>query len=217
MSKFIGFMAHMPLEDYDEIETELINYIDIEEGQYLIGHESEPYSHYHFYCEMSLDAYHNFSKHLFKDKYKLRGRVKDGLPRQYGKIKNIRDQAGLASYTIKDKNFRSNMPEDQVKSIFEKSFKKETLKLLKDKMLIYVEEDLQSHKSFDKLVDGKLYCYKSSHDSQAKDAIVKFCLETDVDITASKLKMFFNYWLTKTKYLEPVDKIAQIRTFNYFI
>jgi len=109
------------------------------------------------------------------------------------------------------------MPEDQVKSIFEKSFEKETLKLLKDKMLIYVEEDLQTFKSTDKLIDGKLYCYKSSHDSKAKDAIVKFCLETDVDITASKLKMFFNYWLTKTKYLGQIDKIAQIRQFNYFI
>ncbi len=118
---FIAFMCHIQKEYYDYLESTLQEY-DI--GQYLIGYEASPYEHYHFLVQMSTADYHLFAERVFRKKFKLRGRAKDGNSRQYGKMKQIDDFNRLASYSIKDGDFRSNMSETDVQKYFEKSFKK---------------------------------------------------------------------------------------------
>lgn len=191
-NKFIGFMAHLSITEYDYLEEVLQEY---DCGYYLIGYEAEPYNHYHFLCQMSLSNYHNFTKRVFTTKYKLRGKAIKGHSRQYGKIKEIHDIEKLKSYTIKDGNYRSNMSEEDVKKIFDNSHKKETLKLQKDKMIDYI----------------------GSFQGDPKTKIIKYCLAHDVDITASKLKSFYNYYLAKTTYLTETDKILKIKEFNNFL
>lgn len=115
------FMAHMPHSEIDFIEETLKSY-DI--GGYLIGLEKDPYEHYHFAVEMTDKDYHNFSKRVFKDKFKLRGRATKGKCRQYGKEKNVKDVEKMLSYTAKDKNVRTNLEDSKIKDIIAKSFKK---------------------------------------------------------------------------------------------
>lgn len=191
-NKYIGFMAHLSISEFDYLE-EIIQEYDC--GYYLIGYEAEPYNHFHFVCQMSLPSYHNFTKRVFITKYKLRGKASAGKARQYGKIKNIDDIEKLKSYTIKDGNYRSNMSEADVKSIFEKSHKKESIKLLKEKVYDYIE----SNKGFTNYL------------------IVKYCIENEVDISPSKLKMLRNYWLQRTDKITLDEKISQIQILNNFL
>lgn len=119
--KELMFMAHINHEHIDYVEETLKNY-DI--GLYLIGLEKTDYEHMHFLVEMEEKDYHKFSKRVFKDKFKLRGRAIQGAPRQYGKIKNIEDIEKAKAYTVKDGNVRTNMKDDDLKKYLEKSFKK---------------------------------------------------------------------------------------------
>jgi len=51
---------------------------------------------------MSKTDYHKFSKRVFTDKYKLRGKAIKDNPRQYGMVQGIRDKDKMIAYTIKD-------------------------------------------------------------------------------------------------------------------
>jgi hypothetical protein len=135
--EYIAFMCHTTLEHFDYLEETLQEY---NIGTYFIGYEAQPYEHYHFLVEMNNDDYVKFRKRVFIDKLKLRGQAKQGQPRQYGKINNIKDIEKMKSYTIKEGNYRTNLvSQDELSEILEKSFskqekidkEKEILKLLK--------------------------------------------------------------------------------------
>ncbi len=96
--KYQMFMAHIPTNDISSVEQILLTY---KIGQYLICGETTPYDHLHFMVEMTDTTYHAFSKRLFKDKYKLRGRAVKGKARQYGKQKKIKDLEKALAYTVK--------------------------------------------------------------------------------------------------------------------
>ena len=113
---------HIQEDEFDFIEETLIEY-DI--GGYLIGHETDPFHHYHILMESNAKVYNTFSKRLI-EKYGLRGKASKGKARQYGKIKNIKDLEKLKSYTVKDGNYRSNLSPEEVQAYFEKSYKKKT-------------------------------------------------------------------------------------------
>ena len=101
-------MAHIPHSEVDYLCQELASY------RYLIGMEKSEYEHFHFLVEMDDKQYHSFSKKIFKDKYNLRGRAIKGLPRQYGKEKQIKDIEKIARYTCKDQNVRTNLKEEEL-------------------------------------------------------------------------------------------------------
>lgn len=214
--KYLGFMAHLSEDEFNYLEEVLQEY---NIGNYLIGFENEPYDHFHFLVEMELKDYHNFTQRVFVKKYKLRGKALAGQPRQYGKIKDIQDLEKLKSYTIKDNNFRSNLPEADVQRIFEQSHKKECLKLLKDKLLIWVEDSFNTKDlTLDQLNNnGNISCMRPNINDTAKYLIVDYCLQNDIQITTSKLKMFYNFWLSKTELYLHSDKIDNVRQFNNFL
>lgn len=185
--KYIAFMAHLPLEEYDEIEKLLLEY-DI--GSYLIGHETEPYSHYHFVVQMSEQDYCRYRKRVFIDKYKLRGVPKKNLCRQYGKITKIEDFDKLLSYTAKEENIRSNMDEETLNEAISNSFKKEQPKLLKEKLVKYIDDKtyIEMTKEYRFLRKKKVYLL-----------IIEFCLENKIPLTKSILNSYYLYYRQFTK------------------
>ena len=93
--EYIGFMCHLPLEEFTYINDTLKEY---NIGGYIIAHEEKPYSHYHIICQMSDSDYHSFAQRVFKKKHNLRGRACNGNPRQYGRIKHIENLQRLKAY-----------------------------------------------------------------------------------------------------------------------
>lgn len=202
---FQAFMAHLPAKDNEEILEKLQEY-DI--GSYLIGYENEPYEHTHFLVQMTTDSYHNFSNTVFKKKYNLRGQARNGLPRQYGKLKKIEDLEKMASYTIKSGNIKSNMPQDEVNKYFEKSFQKKE----KQKMHLQVFEAIEqkSHYPFQSYMDE--YSESSGNNGykiiiKIKEYIINYLrINTDINMCRSNVNSYAQYFIKHTKHYEDAHK-----------
>jgi len=68
--------------------------------------------------------YRNYANTRFRGKYNLRGKAQNGLSRQYGKLKNIRDLEKLMAYMVKeslefDKNVFTNLNKQKLKKLKE--------------------------------------------------------------------------------------------------
>lgn len=137
MLKETMFMAHINHEHIDYVETTLNDYGI---GKYIIAMEKTDYEHMHFMVQMSDEDYHKFSKRVFKDKFKLRGRAIKGESRQYGKIHKIEDIEKAKAYTCKDGNIRTNMTEDEIQKYIDASFEKEDKKKFLEECAIDLEE-----------------------------------------------------------------------------
>lgn len=202
---FLAFMCHAPTSDYNYLETTLQEY---NVGQYLIGHESTPYEHYHFLVQMSSDDYHLFAERVFRKKYKLRGRATKDNPRQYGKLKKIEDLEKLKSYTIKDGNYRSNMPEQDVKKYFENSFKK----IEKKKIYQEIFETIELEKPIEiiRFMDD----YARPTGNNMKQIIKKIILliinylriNTDINMCRSNVLSYTQFFFKNTSHYSPSEK-----------
>lgn len=169
-------MCHTDINQFNYLET-MLNEYPI--GGYVIAHEAEPYSHFHFLVEMEEDDYTRFRKRVFIDKLKLRGQARNGEPRQYGKVANIEDFDKMLSYTVKDSNIRSNLSDETLSDAIDKSFKKQSPKLLKDKMVKYIDE-VSDNRFITKL---KIYT-----------KIVEFCRSNSIPMTKSQINSYYFYY-----------------------
>lgn len=122
---FFGAIHHQELKSILEIWHEY------EIGQYIIAKEICPHSHattngehFHFVAEMTPETYHAFAKRVFKDRYKLRGQAREGLPRQYGKVSFIKDISRMIAYCMKDGDYETNIPHDEIEKYKKISFKR---------------------------------------------------------------------------------------------
>jgi len=207
---FIAFMCHAPTSEYQYLEDTLQEY---NIGNYLIGHEISPYEHYHFLVEMTTADYHLFAERVFRKKFKLRGRAKDGNARQYGKIKNIEDLEKLKSYTIKDGNYRSNMPEQDVAKYFETSFKKAEKKKIYEEISEYLEENFQFNFTYDTFL-GEAKYYEEKRMTQFQKNIYQIKLNiinylrinTDINMCRSNINSYTQFFLKKTSMLSDYQK-----------
>lgn len=202
-----AFMAHLPHEDHDEHIRVLTEEYEI--GYYLIGYESEPYSHYHFVVQMTPETYHNYSKHYFKDKYNLRGKAVNGKCRQYGKLKEIKDLEKCKAYSIKDGNIESNMPQDEIQSYFDKSFKKKEKKKLYDEVHDHLE--IQGHIPFNinrESYEGKLTLISQEQliIKQIQLYIINYLRTTEVNMCRSNIMSYTQYHFKKTSHYEEYQK-----------
>lgn len=152
---WIAFMAHIEKDNFDYIEETLLEY-DI--GHYIIAFEHKNYDHFHFYCQMSEIHYHRFAKRVFKDKFKLRGRAKEGLPRQYGKVKTVENHEKMLSYTLKDDDYRTNMTKDQLKEAIELSKEYNEINDTIDLIQIHLEKLLKDKNKY-------IFVYETYFDS----------------------------------------------------
>lgn len=160
---YIAFMAVIPHSYADYLEQTLQEYDSV--TQYIIGletstktHQDNSGQHFHFFTDMSSKHYHTFSDRVFKKKFHLRGQARKGLPRQYGKIKDIHDLDKMAAYTVKDGNIRTNMNENTIQHYIDNSFKKEEESTLREK--IYEYFDALTYDSNDSTSLLSLYQYK---------------------------------------------------------
>lgn len=128
---WIACMFHLAEEHGHYLEETLKSY-DI--GLYLIGFESDKYDHFHVLFQGDNKIYTNFSKKIV-EKFKLRGKAKDGKSRQYGKVKEIESVEKMAAYTLKDGNIRTNMSEKDLEKYRSISYKKNEEKKLFNKIL----------------------------------------------------------------------------------
>ena len=181
------FMAHIEHEHIEYVKETLVKYLK-ENAQYIIAQEAEPYQHMHFLCQMSKGEYHKFSKVVFKDKFKLRGRASQGQSRQYGVVTNIRDLTKAKQYTVKDGKVVTNMDEDEIKELINDSFKKElTIKDLKEECIQYVCSGYEPTTWAD---DGYVY---DNRGRCIAELVIKFLREKKKMVTQSKVKTL-TYW-----------------------
>lgn len=202
---FQAFMAHLPHSDHDSIISKLKEY---EIGSYLIGYENEPYEHYHFLVQMTTATYHTFSKSLFKDKYNLRGQARNGLPRQYGKLKKIEDLEKMASYTIKSGNITSNMPQDEIDKYFSKSFQKTE----KKKLYQEVFENIESKQCIEILRFMDSYGQPSGNNipkiiKNIKLLIINYLrINTDINMCRSNVLSYTQFFFKNTSHYSSDEK-----------
>jgi len=135
-------MAHIK---HDQIEY-IKEYIDNRFTEYIIAMETAPTvgEHMHFLLKAEdQDSYHKLAQNVFKQKYKLRGRARQGLCRQYGKLKKIENIKKMMSYTVKDGNYISKVEDKAlVEKAFHESYEKvDNLGKLDKIMKEYIDEN----------------------------------------------------------------------------
>lgn len=150
---YLAFMGALEHSHFDYLENTLKEY-DI--GSYIVSaevsstsHEATKGQHFHFLVEMTDQDYTRFSKRVFIDKFKLRGRAVKGLPRQYGKVKQIENLEQMKRYTVKDGNFRTNLTDTEIQELVENSFQKDEKKKIQDELMEILLEQFHNLEWFD--------------------------------------------------------------------
>ncbi len=141
---YIAFFFAVRHTEFDYLMQTMLEY---NVGLYIVAketaqgdaHAETAGEHFHFVVQMSDADYHKFSKRI-KEKYSLNGKAKDGKARQYGKVPKIKNLERMMVYTVKDKNVRSNMSEEELDRLKELSFKKEEKKKLEDEIIKFLLE-----------------------------------------------------------------------------
>lgn len=198
-SNWVGCMYHLPENEFDALE-QMIQDHDI--GGYIIGHETEPYDHFHVvFEELSENVYTNMNKKIV-EKYKLRGDSKKGIRKQYGKIRRkIEDLDRLKSYTVKDGNFRSNLSEAEMKRVIENSFEKNRKKEWIDKVITQLEAEhyelFQDKGRPDIYGNVKWYVVEE----RLGKKIMEIHIKEKVRFTFNQIKSIVRYALQKTDHI----------------
>lgn len=113
----------------------LESYIDAS-ASYIIALETSTDSHsefegqhLHICADMSEKQYDSFRKTYLVKKLQLSGQAKKGRARQYGKVRNIRDETKMLQYSVKDKNiYYRNYDLKTIQQLIQDSFKKKEVK-----------------------------------------------------------------------------------------
>lgn len=79
-------------------------------------HQSTDGEHVHVLAQMTKKQYESLNKNI-KDKFKLNGVARDGSPKQYGKVKQIRSIDRMAAYVIKDGNYETNLEPEIIEEL----------------------------------------------------------------------------------------------------
>lgn len=211
--KYIACFFAIAESNFDLLEEQLLTY-DV--GPYIIAFEDDPKDHFHLLFEGTEQIYSCFSKKIV-ERFGLRRKGKGGLIR-YGKVKEIRDIEKMKSYTCKQKNIRTNIPDSELKGILEKSFVKESKKKSLDMLVEYLDSlqedifqtqviDFVVHKT--KMVKRDIY-----YDETIKKKIIEYKIDHDQNISKSSLQACFLYYLRKTSRLTKIEKIKYIFKFT---
>ncbi len=208
-------MAHIPHSQIDYVEETLLSYPEV--CTYLIGMETTDFEHMHFVVTTTKQTwYRNFSKRVFIDKFKLRGKAVKGKPRQYGMIGKIKDEYKLKCYTVKDKNIRTNMPQSEIDDYVANSRKKVELEGYYSQILAKIDDFVKNRNS-DYLQSQKEISknYIDTHEKNknlersnrrqyddlpedVKIFIIKEFQDSKIDsITKGKIDAVWNRWMTK--------------------
>jgi hypothetical protein len=186
---FMGHIAHTEFEYLDEQMKKF-------EAPYVISAEVGKYEHFHFLTKITNKQYHNFCKRVFKDRYKLLGRATKNKPRQYGKVKDIKDLSRMMAYTLKDKNYKTNIPKDELETILKKKLEeventKTECREIKEKMLKYVDEKIPNL-----LIDNPY----QRHEKVIRISIIDFMITQKINIIRTTIERYYWYYVTNTEF-----------------
>lgn len=81
--------------------------------------------------------------HLIKQRYNLQGVAKNGVPRQYGKVRDLRDPFRMAAYLVKQSGQTyTNLPEKTLSLLQETSFEnfRESETSRREKTMAYLDQ-----------------------------------------------------------------------------
>jgi len=166
-------------------------------------HKETDGEHLHFTVQMTERQYQTFAKRIFIDKFKLRGRAKDGCPRQYGKVKAIRDLEKMKAYTVKEGNILTNIPDEELKHLMEIAFKKDDKqgeeRNFRDDMMVYIQMKLLKD-GHDMSDDYKLTRY------DVGVQIIAYIQEKNADyypLTKSRLEGYVRHFLMFIRKWDP--------------
>ena len=214
-----AFMGHVPHNMIDYITDTLESYDEV--IHYLVGMETSPTvgEHMHFIVKsIKSGFYEKFRERVFKRKLALRGRALKNKPRQYGKIRDIKDFEKLASYTVKDQKIKTNMPQDDIDRFVENSHKKFELEgyylQFLDKIEDFVKTEKVEHEEFKKKsgyyqmhrLDQQRWCAEHPFDLDypVKLFIIKEMQKVKTEsITKGKIDAVWNRWMSKN--LSPTE------------
>lgn len=140
------FFAQIAHSEEPSVREQLEKYIT-EDARYIVAKETSTTSHketngehLHFAVDMTKKEYDAFRNTVLVKKYQLRGKAQKDLPKQYGTVKNVRDEMKMLSYTVKDKNIEfRNMDLKTIQEYIEKSYKKEEKKTYQQDLMEYLK------------------------------------------------------------------------------
>lgn len=102
---------------------------DLSLNAYIISREvseKRGHHHYHFFMEMNDEKIYDKFIRDIKKKYPLRGRAVKNAPKNYGRVRNIKNVENMISYTLKDGNYvYKGYTDKQILHYYGKSYKKE--------------------------------------------------------------------------------------------
>lgn len=148
-----AFFCALAKTELNTLENYIKQYINDPSSNYLITHEVSKTahietqgSHFHLYIDGSFN-YDAFRKTVLVKYYSLQGQARNGVGRQYGKIKDIRNVIEYCRYCCKDQDedyivetcrYRGYTSQDIINFIHE-SYKKENYLSLYQKLIIYLK------------------------------------------------------------------------------
>lgn len=193
--EWTAFMAHINHTDAEELRQDLERL----ETKYIMGLEVSSYEHIHFLAKMTTKEYAAFSKKNFIDKRKLRGRATKGLPRQYGKEKEIRDLEKYAKYCLKDQKYLTNMDKHEIEEIIKmkidevKNTKSKNANSvdIKNELIQYCNENM-GHRPSNSILQTESW---NHYHRLLKIKIVDFMRLKELSIRKSTIDMYFYHVL----------------------
>jgi len=195
---------HLPKDEVDTL-VEIIEEYDI--GEYLLGYEAEPFSHFHVIMELpDKKQWTAFQKKII-EKYNLRGKASKGKARQYGALKKINDIEKLKSYTVKEGNVRTNMSEADFQKYLSSSFIKQSNRAFFDSLMIHLD-------TLDKMMVLETVMVKSylstswevetDYYPKIYKEIIGYCLDKEYKVSPSQIKSWaYSYIQKSTKFDRP--------------
>lgn len=211
-------MAAIRFEHLQTIQKTLETYIDASAG-YVIAcetasrtHQDTSGQHMHFAVEMEDKQYDAFRKTVLVKQYNLRGQAKNGQPRQYGRIKDIRSETKFLAYTVKDKNIvYKNISLDVIQKALDDSYKKEDKKDFQTTLMEYLLQPCNQNqivKIFSENQGFRVDIHK------LEILILKYHIDNvDKPLCLSRLRYYTNLYLQKHNKLvntnEDLERILE--------
>lgn len=190
-AEWVAFMGHIPHSEFDYLKSEMEKF----DAPYIMSAEAGKYEHFHFLAKIRPRQYHNFACKNFVKRYKLKGRAHKGTPRQYGKVKEIKDISKMMTYTMKDKKYVTNMSTEEIETIIKmkiddvENTKNEMNGEIKDKMIKYVNENINEYIINKKCIDSRKII---------RMAIIGFMIERKATIIRTTIERYYFYYIAHT-------------------
>lgn len=203
---------HLPITEFDNLEKILLEY-DV--GEYLIGHEVSPFSHFHLVVQLPCKKQWNAFQKRVIERYDLRGKATKGKARQYGALKQIHDIEKLKAYTVKQKNVKTNMKAEDFKKYIEASYTSANNRGFYEKVLEHLESKEKLLVLETKIIShGNQTTFECETEYFPKiyKEILRFCIENSYKITPAQVKSWAYSYVQQSERISTDKKIEILMT-----